>query len=156
MPQWLLHGPTSNTLRHLLIHDCDKFQALPEEDGLLNLTSLETLVIEECPQFSALPEGMRHLTALRRLDIRCCLKLSALPEGMRHLPSLTHLKIERCNKMLTQRCEPGIGEDWDKIAHVLDIYLDGERISRTNNRVRKKRGGGGLKLHPNPRNDTPQ
>lgn len=138
LPQWLLHGPTSNTLRHLLIHDCDNFRALPEEDGLLNLTSLETLVIEECPQFSALPEGMRHLTALRRLDIRYCPELSALPEGMRHLPSLTHLKIERCNKMLTQRCKPGIGEDWDKIAHVLDIYLDGKRISRTNNRVRQK------------------
>lgn len=40
LPQWLLHGPTSNTLRHLLIHDCDNFRALLEEDGLLNLTSL--------------------------------------------------------------------------------------------------------------------
>ena len=138
LPHWLLQGPSSNTLRHLLIHDCGYFQALTDEEGPLNLTSLETLVIEECPQFSALPEGMRHLTALRRLDIRDCPKFSALPEGMRHLSLLTRLKIEKCNKMLTQRCQPRIGEDWNKIAHVLDICLDGIRISRTNIQVSQK------------------
>lgn len=55
---------------------------------------------------------------------------------MFHLPALTHLMIENC-PALAERCKPGIGEDWNKIAHVQDIYLDGKRIGSTlHNQVR--------------------
>ncbi|KAL6351017.1 hypothetical protein AAG906_031603 [Vitis piasezkii] len=127
LPRWLFQVPTSNTLLYLSIDDCENFRALSEEEESLSLTSLDTLVIKGCSQLLALPEGMGHLTALRQLQIECCGNLAALPEKMRRLTALTQLKIEGCPE-LAERCKPRTGEDWNKIAHVQDIYLDGQKI----------------------------
>ncbi|XP_034689147.1 putative disease resistance protein RGA3 [Vitis riparia] len=125
LPRWLFQVPTSNTLLYLSIDDCKNFRGLSEEEESLSLT-----------QFSIQPEGMGHLTALRQLKITDCPQLSSLPEKIRHFPALTHLTIEGCPE-LVERCEPGTGEDWNKIAHVKDIYLDGEKIESTiHNQVR--------------------
>nr|POE61632.1 putative disease resistance protein [Quercus suber] len=61
LPQWL--QASANTLQHLEIEDCCNFTALPE--WLPQLKSLQTLRIKDCPEFSSLPEGMQDLTALR-------------------------------------------------------------------------------------------
>ncbi|KAJ9707863.1 hypothetical protein PVL29_000102 [Vitis rotundifolia] len=123
----LFQVPTSNNLLYLSIEDCENFRALWEEEESLSLTSLDTLVIRSCSQLLALPEGMGHLTALRQLQIEHCYNLAALPEKMRRLTALTQLEIEGCPE-LAERCKPRTGEDWNKIAHVQDIYLDGQKI----------------------------
>jgi Leucine-rich repeat (LRR) protein len=92
LPQWL-HG-SANTLQHLEIEECYNFTALPE--WLPSLKSLQTLLIIDCPKLSSLPEGMQGLTALRKLMIRDC-------------PNLSRKLIQ---------------EDWHKIAHVPDVDLD--------------------------------
>ncbi|XP_034689141.1 disease resistance protein RGA2-like [Vitis riparia] len=127
LPRWLFQVPTSNTLLYLAIGYCENFRALSEEEESLSLTSLDTLVIKGCSELLALPEGMGHLTALRQLQIERCRNLAALPEKMRRLTALTQLKIEDCPE-LAERCKPRRGEDWNKIAHVQDIYLDGQKI----------------------------
>lgn len=139
LPRWLLRGPASNTLHHLQILGCQNFRALSEEEEPLNLTSLETLMIVNCPQFSSLLEGVNHhFTALRQLDIMHCPELSVLPEEMHNLPALSQLRIEGCPE-LVERCQPGMGEDWNKIAHIVDIFLDGKKIESTiHNQVRQK------------------
>ncbi|RVX02668.1 Disease resistance protein RGA2 [Vitis vinifera] len=124
LPRWLFQVPTSNNLLYLSIDNCENFRALSES---LSLTSLDTLVIKDCSELLALPEGMGHLTALRQLQIERCDNLAALPEKMRRLTALTQLKIEGCPK-LAERCKPRTGEDWNKIAHVKDIYLNGQKI----------------------------
>lgn len=127
LPRWLFQVPTSNVLLYLSIDDCENFRALSEEEESPSLT-----------QFSIQPEGMGHLTALRQLKITDCPELSSLPEKIRHFPALTHLTIEYCPE-LVERCEPGTGEDWNEIAHVKDIYLDGQKIESTiHNQVRLK------------------
>ncbi|KAJ9707861.1 hypothetical protein PVL29_000100 [Vitis rotundifolia] len=130
LPRWLFQVPTSNTLLYLSIDYCENFRALSEEEESLSLTSLDTLVIRGCSQLLALPEGMGHLTALRQLQIERCRNLAALPDKMRCLTALTQLKIGRCPE-LAERRKPRTGEDWNKIAHVQDIYLDGQKIQVT-------------------------
>ncbi|KAL4607901.1 hypothetical protein ACB092_09G208800 [Castanea dentata] len=81
LPQWL--QASANTLQHLKIEDCCNFTALPE--WLPHLKSLQTLTIINCPVFSSLPEGMQDLTALREFRIDDCPKLSRkCREEVRH------------------------------------------------------------------------
>ncbi|KAL6337213.1 hypothetical protein AAG906_036527 [Vitis piasezkii] len=101
LPRWLIQGLAASTLHYLLIRRCHKFKALPE--SLENLTSLQELQIDDCPQLSTLSGGMHCLTTLKVLCIDDC------PE-------------------LSKRCKPEVGEDWHKIAHVPQIYIDGEAI----------------------------
>ncbi|KDO39284.1 hypothetical protein CISIN_1g048833mg [Citrus sinensis] len=100
LPQWLLQGST-DTLRDLFIVSCPNFMALPR--SLKDLEALETLVIARCPKLSSLPEGMHHVTTLKLLTIGGCPALS-------------------------ERCKPPTGEDWPKISHIPQVYLDGEMI----------------------------
>ncbi|KAJ0081559.1 hypothetical protein Patl1_11697 [Pistacia atlantica] len=51
---------------------------------------------------------------------------------MDHLIALRELIIEDSPK-LSERCEPEIGEDWSKIAHIPSIELDRKIIKSTEN-----------------------
>ncbi|XP_030945123.1 putative disease resistance protein RGA1 [Quercus lobata] len=75
-------------------------------------------------ELESLPEEwFKNLTSLESLKIQLCPNLTSLPEGMSHLTSLQSLSIEGCPQ-LKQRCEKENGEDWDKISHIpnLDIF----------------------------------
>nr|POF10720.1 putative disease resistance protein rga4 [Quercus suber] len=89
--------------------------------------SLQMLVIRSCPNLTALPEWLENLESLRRLKIVNCPKLSSLSKGKLCLPALRSFMIEECPELI-RRCQPEIGEDWHKIAHASEIYLDYKRI----------------------------
>ncbi|XP_070680444.1 disease resistance protein RGA2-like [Malus domestica] len=82
------------SLQELVIDHCPNLAALPE--GIANLTSLQSLRIEDCPNLAALPEGIANLTSLQSLRIEDCPNLAALPEGFANLTSLQSLRIEDC------------------------------------------------------------
>ena len=109
LPRWHIQGPTSNTLLSLFIESCDNFRALWEEES----PSLSS---------SVFPEEIDHLIALRKLKIKYCPQLSTLPEKMGNLSALTHLTIKGCPE-LVNRCKRGTDENWNKIAHVPDLYI---------------------------------
>ncbi|KAK0596612.1 hypothetical protein LWI29_017321 [Acer saccharum] len=100
LPQWLLRC-SANTLQWLGIEECPNLLALP--DSLQNLKSLRSFLIQDCPNVSSLPQDMHGLTTLERIEIGGCPTLS-------------------------ERCEQGSGEDWPQIAHVPNIWLDGDLI----------------------------
>ncbi|XVE90412.1 hypothetical protein DITRI_Ditri20bG0075800 [Diplodiscus trichospermus] len=100
LPQWLLVG-SGNTLQFLIFRKCNNLTTLK---GLQKLTSLERLVIIDCPNLTSLPEQM---------------------------PCLKQLEIQRC-PILSKRCKSAMGEDWIKIAHVSSIQIDGNEISSLN------------------------
>uniref|UniRef100_A0A7N2M2K2 Uncharacterized protein n=1 Tax=Quercus lobata TaxID=97700 RepID=A0A7N2M2K2_QUELO len=97
LPQWL--QASANTLQHLVIEDCCNFTALPE--WLPHLKSLQTLRIKDCFEFSSLPEGMQDLTTLREIQIRNCEKLSLTDneENQNLKLSLRLLMIEKLPKL---------------------------------------------------------
>jgi len=104
---------------------CDGINSFPKE-GLLppsltslhlfGLSSLETL---EC-------KGLLHLTSLQQLYIEDCEKLENI--GGERLPvSLIKLRIEGC-PLLQKRCHRKDSEIWPKMCHVRGINIDGRWI----------------------------
>ncbi|KAM2279170.1 hypothetical protein ACFX1S_040045 [Malus domestica] len=79
------------SLQELVIDHCPNLAALPE--GIANLTSLQSLRIEDCPNMAALPEGIANLTSLQSLSIGNFPNWAALPEGIANLTSLQSLSI---------------------------------------------------------------
>ena len=83
-----------------MIFDCERLNSLDGngEDHIPRLGNLRVLMLKKLPKLKALL--VCSLTSLDRLVIRECLQL-----------------IERGKKT--------IGEDWHKISHVSEIYIDG-------------------------------
>jgi len=104
---------------------CDGIKSFPKE-GLLppslkslrlyNFSSLETL---NC-------KGLLHLTSLQKLHIENCEKLENI--GGERLPvSLIKLSIKEC-PLLQKRCHIKGREIWAKMCHVRGIKIDGKWI----------------------------
>ncbi|KAG4971022.1 hypothetical protein JHK85_037443 [Glycine max] len=79
--------------------------------------SLVTLMIRECGDLKRLDyKGLCHLSSLETLILYDCPRLQCLPEE--GLPkSISTLHIDNC-PLLQQRCREPEGEDWPKIAHI--------------------------------------
>ncbi|KAK7854135.1 putative disease resistance protein rga4 [Quercus suber] len=94
--------------------------------------SLQILYIESFPNLTAFPEWLVNLESLRRLRIMNCPKLSCLSKGKLCLPDLRSFIIAECPELI-RRCQPEIGEDWHKIAHASEIYLNYKRFKKADN-----------------------
>uniref|UniRef100_A0A7N0TVX8 Uncharacterized protein n=1 Tax=Kalanchoe fedtschenkoi TaxID=63787 RepID=A0A7N0TVX8_KALFE len=90
--------------------------------------TLQTLHVSDCQNLIELPEWLASCRYLHRLTIINCPKVKSLPEGLEMLYGLKVLKISRCPG-LTDQCEREHGQDWQKIARVDQVYLDGFRIN---------------------------
>ncbi|KAH7846265.1 hypothetical protein Vadar_011887 [Vaccinium darrowii] len=142
-----LEGLTS--LRSLTIQYCRKLRSLPE--GMEHLTVLQHLRISDCPEFQSFSEGMQHLDALQSLAVYDCEGLLSLPNWLGSLQSLSSLDIFGCPSLrsmpdglrgqknlrklwiadcphLKSRCKKDSGEDWLKIAHIPNIWINHEKV----------------------------
>ncbi|ESW05583.1 hypothetical protein PHAVU_011G191800 [Phaseolus vulgaris] len=104
---------TNPSIQLLSINEVDG-ECFPDEGFLpLSITQLE---VKDCPKLKKLDyRGLCHLSSLQKLVIENCPILQCLPEE--GLPeSISELRIESC-PLLKQRCKKEGGEDWIKIAH---------------------------------------
>ncbi|KAF8395650.1 hypothetical protein HHK36_019600 [Tetracentron sinense] len=119
--EWGLHKLTS--LRHLEIGGYTDVVSFPE---WLLPTTITRIILNDMPNLESLPKDLHNLTSLEELHIYQCYKLASLPE--KGLPTmLLHLSIQYC-PMLIQRCMKKIGADWNKIAYIPQIEIDGKYI----------------------------
>ena len=88
-------------LKVLGMHSCENLESLSTLEGSLqDLTSLTSLVIEECPNFVSFPEGGLCAPNLTKIEFWECEKLKSLPKGMHTLlPSLMTLKLFNCPEL---------------------------------------------------------
>ncbi|GAU47687.1 hypothetical protein TSUD_245770 [Trifolium subterraneum] len=125
-------------LSDLSISDCPKLGLLPCLPSLKDLAvlgcnnellrsistfcSLITLQLGGDELESLPKQNWESLQSLRIIEIWHCKGLRWLPEGIRHVTSLEVLDINGC-PALEERCKEGTGEDWDKIAHIPELYI---------------------------------
>nr|XP_007133587.1 hypothetical protein PHAVU_011G1916000g [Phaseolus vulgaris]ESW05581.1 hypothetical protein PHAVU_011G1916000g [Phaseolus vulgaris] len=111
---------TNPSIQLLSINEVDG-ECFPDE-GFLPL-SITQLDVKDCPKLKKLDyRGLCHLSSLQKLVIENCPILQCLPEE--GLPeSISELRIESC-PLLNQRCKKEEGEDWIKIAHIKAIWVD--------------------------------
>ncbi|XP_042487931.1 putative disease resistance protein RGA3 isoform X2 [Macadamia integrifolia] len=121
------HLPFLHVEELILKMDAGSFSKSLVPNNHMFLPNLELLRIRLSP-FSSLPEGLGQLTSLQILDIRTCYKIKSIPEGeLQHLTALQQLNIMRC-PALRRRCQKEMGEDWSKISHIPNIFIDGKKI----------------------------
>ncbi|XP_077215891.1 putative disease resistance protein RGA3 [Tasmannia lanceolata] len=151
-------------LRSMTIRDCPLMPQFPE--GMLdmltylsvdnveifskNLTSLQTLYIDECSQLKFSPSMLLPPT-LKTLGIFSCDNLKSLPNGMlKNLTSLRTFRIDRCPQLLSlpeeglpttlqrlqidgcpeveKQCQKDGGQYWPNISHIPNIRINDSRV----------------------------
>ncbi|KAJ7982307.1 Disease resistance protein [Quillaja saponaria] len=105
----------------------DNVESFPEERLLP--TSLSTLNFRACWNLKSINhKGVLCLTSLKNLIIQDCPNLQGLPdEGLPRSLSFLHI-MDSC-PLVKQRCQKEKGEDWHKIAHIPRVLIDGKIIS---------------------------
>ena len=124
-------------LEVLLIGDCEKLDQFMDgeaekQEDTQSFGSLRILSFISLPGLKALPRWLLQGTTsntLHQLYISDCPNFRAMSEtGLQKLTHLQKLGIKDCPELI-ERCKPETGEDWQKIAHIPEIYLDSEKIS---------------------------
>ncbi|CAN6556201.1 unnamed protein product [Malus baccata var. baccata] len=121
--EWGLHRLTSLTYLYIDSDDPNTVSFPPDMVRMETLKSLAHLRIEGFPNLKKLSsKGFQFLTSLQSLVLFNCPKLASIPEeGLP--PSLERLTIYEC-PVLKERCQPGKGRNWHKISHIPFIEID--------------------------------
>ncbi|EOY19797.1 LRR and NB-ARC domains-containing disease resistance protein, putative [Theobroma cacao] len=128
LTEWGLHKLTS--LKSLSIKNgCPDAVSFPQvEIGMMLPCSLTTLEICDFPKLEILSSnGFQNLTSLESLVVKDCPNLKSLPEKGK-LSSLLMLDISRC-AVLRERCEKDKGPEWSKIAHIPCFHYESDDAS---------------------------
>lgn len=128
----LVLGPFSNdnsrchfaSLETLTLYGWPKITSLPQE---LQFYSLIYLSIIEFSGLLDLPEWLGNIKSLQTIRIRSCHNLTNFPsaKAMQSLKNLQKLEIIDC-PLLGERCAPGTGPEWHKIAHIPSIEISAD------------------------------
>ncbi|XP_077219345.1 putative disease resistance protein RGA3 [Tasmannia lanceolata] len=127
------------TLRKLEVDSCAKLicpPSLPPQVEELNSSGNVSRFIESLPSLSNLkhlkiqhfPNGLDLglLKELRTLEILSYSYWTSQFDEFQHLTKLQELRIHSSN--FEARCQKDVGQDWYKIAHIPNIYINKEKI----------------------------
>nr|CAD1835487.1 unnamed protein product [Ananas comosus var. bracteatus] len=124
---WITLG-TARSLRCIILQNCDHLACfkVEQEEWFQKLISLEELSFLKCRNLQSLPTSLVTFSSIKMLSIGLCPEIRSLPEN--GLPaSLKSLYIWGC-PLLKERCVKEQGLDWQLIAHVPYIFIDGEPV----------------------------
>ncbi|PPD79409.1 hypothetical protein GOBAR_DD23654 [Gossypium barbadense] len=121
--EWGLNRLTSLQELEISGEGCSSVKTFPEEGiGMTLPPSLTSICIQDFENLEFMySKGFQHLTSLQKLLICNCPKLTSLPEKDTLL-SLEHLCISGC-PLLDEGCSRGKGREWSKIAHIPYVRL---------------------------------
>ncbi|KAK7303306.1 hypothetical protein RJT34_14209 [Clitoria ternatea] len=128
----LLRNPSLTTMDMLtslsIIGPYHGVKSFPEKGLVLLPPSLTSLWLWSLQSFVTLDcNGLLHLTSLQRLSIDNCPKLENMV-GERLPASLIKLEIWKC-PLLEERCQTKHPHIWPKISHIQGIWVEDRWIS---------------------------
>ncbi|KAG8379588.1 hypothetical protein BUALT_Bualt07G0104500 [Buddleja alternifolia] len=94
-PATILEGLSS--LRSLLFQNCKKLK--PLLGPLQSATALQCLLINGCPEMDYLPDSLQRLSCLKSLSIWNCEGLRSLPNWLGSIESLSEMRIWDCENL---------------------------------------------------------
>ncbi|XP_027337022.1 putative disease resistance protein RGA1 [Abrus precatorius] len=124
LPKGWMQNLTS--LESLLIDQCES-ETLEEfgigfKDDTNCLPSLRKISISGCNDLEALPDWICNLASLHHIDISGCPHLASLPEGISGLTNLKMFEVGECS-LLIEECRRETSAVSRQIAHIPQIIL---------------------------------
>jgi hypothetical protein len=110
-----------NSLKQFRVSDdFEIFESFPEE--CLLPSSINSLELTNCPKLRIINyKGLLHLTSLESLYIEDCPSLESLPEEGLHI-SLSTLSIHDC-PLIKKLYQKEAGERWKTICHIPSVTI---------------------------------
>ncbi|XP_039162383.1 putative disease resistance RPP13-like protein 1 [Eucalyptus grandis] len=113
-------------LKKLHISSCYKLTYLwPDGDGMRNLSCLQSVVIEYCPQLKSFMEGEGEIELpcnLERMDLGGCMSLERLPSKMH---TLKRLSIWGCPKIMGLTIPPNDSSSNNSMSQLEYMWISG-------------------------------
>ncbi|KAH9685045.1 hypothetical protein KPL70_013791 [Citrus sinensis] len=115
--------------------ESDHHDSSSSSSVIIAFPKLQSLFIEDLPELEEWDYGITRtghpfidiMPRLSALAIAVCPKLKALPDHIHQTTTLKGLSIWGCD-LLEERYRKGEGEDWPKISHIPNIYINYLRI----------------------------
>ncbi|KAL9448497.1 hypothetical protein AB3S75_015896 [Citrus x aurantiifolia] len=115
--------------------ESDHHDSSSSSSVIIAFPKLQSLFIEDLPELEEWDYGITRMghpfidimPRLSSLAIAVCPKLKALPDRIHQTTTLKGLSIWGCD-LLEERYRKGEGEDWPKISHIPNIYINYLRI----------------------------
>ncbi|XP_015165819.1 putative disease resistance protein RGA3 [Solanum tuberosum] len=119
------------SLETLQVEECERLWHLDFSDSMSKLRHLR---IYACPLLEALSDGLGNIVSLEKLVLHHCQKLKHLPsrDAMQRLTKLLYLEIGSCPQLeesCTNRSSPN--SQWSNISHIPEIQVGGTMIQDT-------------------------
>jgi len=117
------------TLEEFSIIDCEKLDLMTIEKKKKKRRKVNhfpfIVIFEGLPATIALPKQLLQESSesLQTFIIEKCPNIEEMPECISNLKKLQNLEIIDCPR-LSKRCQEGTGEDWPNIAHIPKIKVD--------------------------------
>ncbi|CAL9004684.1 unnamed protein product [Prunus brigantina] len=116
-------------LNHLNIEGCPNLVCFPQ--GGLSTPNLTSLEVEKCEKLKSLPERIHTLTALESLRISDVPNLESIAEDGGLPPNLRYFSIENCERLRASSSSVGDYCNWGLQALVSLKYLHSDEILET-------------------------
>ncbi|KAJ9542621.1 hypothetical protein OSB04_029127 [Centaurea solstitialis] len=117
------------SLETLILSSCFSLERFPEVSP--SMTKLSNIYLDHCVLIEELPSSIRYLSALSFLNLISCKNLKSIPNSICELKNLKSLHLHNCRKLKTLPEELGSMEELEELLLGFPEIQDFERLQKS-------------------------